>query len=94
MDKNCRIVIDHIAQEGSFCEICGKPAHWQMYCQDCGNILRFYCDEHAYLSHGDEKLERQVKKAYKSNKPLKLGKETQKAMDEWQLYVKNDQANI
>ena len=84
------IFINDDAPEDSICEICGKPAPWKMYCNDCGHVLRYFCDEHAYLGQGDEKLERQVKKAYTSNKPLKLGKELQKAMDEWQIYVKTD----
>lgn len=58
------VVIDKIAPEGSNCEICGKPAMWQMYCKDCGHILRFYCDEHAYISQCDEKFEKKIKIAY------------------------------
>jgi hypothetical protein len=52
-----------------------------MYCKDCGYVLRFYCDEHAYLSQGDEILEKQVKKAYKNNKSLKIGEEIQMAKE-------------
>ncbi|BAI61472.1 hypothetical protein MCP_1400 [Methanocella paludicola SANAE] len=82
------IFINNDAPDGSICEICSKPAPWKMYCKDCGHVLRYFCDEHAYLSQGDEKLERQVKKSYKNNKPLKIGRELQTAMDEWQSYVK------
>ena len=67
------IMISNIAPAGSVCEICGKPAPWQMYCKDCGYILRFYCDEHAYLSQGDQELEKRVKKA----------------KDEWQTYIEH-----
>lgn len=81
------IRISNIALEGSICEICGKPAPWQMYCQDCGHILRFYCDEHAYLGQGDEKLEKQVKKAYINKKPVKMEMQNKKARDEWNAYL-------
>jgi uncharacterized protein YecT (DUF1311 family) len=81
-----RVVINKIAPEGSICEICGKPAPWQMYCQDCGHVLRFYCDEHAYLSQGDEKLEKQVKKAQKDQAKPKMEKKLKKAQEEWQSY--------
>ncbi len=82
------IRISNIAPEESVCEICGKPAPWQMYCQDCGHILRFYCDEHAYLSQGDEKLEKQVKKAYKKNEQPKIEKKIKTAKEEWQTYIR------
>lgn len=55
---NHNVFINIIAPEGATCEICGKPAPWQMYCKDCGHILKLYCDEHAYLSQGNEKLEK------------------------------------
>lgn len=83
------VVIDKIAPEGINCEICGKPAKWQMYCNDCGHILRFYCDEHAYLSQGDLKLEKQVKKAYNSQEKPKMEKQIQMAKAEWNMYLEN-----
>jgi hypothetical protein len=81
------IVINNIAPEGSLCGICGKPAPWQMYCQDCGHVLRFYCDEHAFLSQGDEKLEKQVKKALMKKVVPKNEMEIKKAKDEWEIYI-------
>lgn len=81
------IFINHIAPEGSTCYICGKPASWQMYCRDCGHILRFYCDEHAYLSQGDEKLEKQIKKEYIKQVVPKNEKQIKKAREEWQIYL-------
>lgn len=83
------IVISNIAPEDSICKICGKPAPWQMYCQDCGSVIRFYCDEHAYLSQGDEKLEKQVKKAYKNKESSKTEKRINKARKEWLTCLKN-----
>ena len=58
-----------------------------MYCKDCGHILRFYCDEHAYLSQGDEKLEKQVKKAFKRQEQPKMEKQIKEAKKEWQSYL-------
>lgn len=55
-----------------------------MYCQDYGHILRFYCDEHAYLSQGTQNLEKQVKKAYSNQEPIKMEKQNKKAKEEWQ----------
>lgn len=83
------ILISNIAPDGSVCEICGKHAPWQMYCKDCGHILRFYCDEHAYLSQGDEKLDKEVKRAYKKKVPPKMDKQIEEAKREWQNYINN-----
>ena len=83
------VVIDKIAPEGSSCEMCGKPAKWQMYCMECGHILRFYCDEHAFLSQGDEKLEKQVKKTFIKKIQPKKEKDIVKAKAEWQAYLTN-----
>jgi predicted amidophosphoribosyltransferase len=79
------IVINNIAPEGSVCEICGRPAPWQMYCKDCGHVLRFYCDEHAFLSQGNEMLEKQVKNA-KYKKSLKTIKQLEEAQIKWKNY--------
>lgn len=81
------IMISNIAPDGSLCEICGKHAPWQMYCKDCGHILRFYCDEHACLSQGDKKLEKQVKKAFKNQEIPKIEKRIKKAREEWLAYL-------
>lgn len=81
------IMISNIVPEGSIYKICGKPAPWQMYCKDCGHILRFYCDEHAYLSQGTEKIDKHVTKAYIERKPLKMEKEIQEAKDEWEAFL-------
>lgn len=83
------IVINKIAPEGSICEICGKPAPWQMYCKDCDHILRFYCDEHAYLSQGNIKLENAVKKADTQDKLKKIENQIKNAQNEWQAILKN-----
>lgn len=82
------IVINNIAPAGSVCKICGNPAPWQMYCTDCGHILRFYCDEHAYLSQGDEKLEKKVIKAYNKKEFTDLDNTVKKAKQEWGNYLK------
>lgn len=91
MDEDCSIVIAHIAPDGSICEICGKPAPWQMYCEDCGHILNFYCDEHAYISQGTEKLHKHIKKAYKKNVPPKMVDEINEAKAEWEEYLEKDE---
>ena len=84
------IVISKNAPEGSDCEVCGKPANWQMYCQDCGHILRFYCDEHAFLSQADEKLEKQVKKLGNKVHTPEYEKKVKIAQDRWKLYINNN----
>ena len=81
------VIINNIAPEGSVCGICNQPAKWQMYCDECGYILRFFCDKHAYLSQGDAKLESQVKKAYKNQTKPKEAKQIKAAKDEWQKYL-------
>jgi predicted amidophosphoribosyltransferase len=81
------ILISDIAPEDSICDICGNSAPWQMYCKDCGHILSFYCDDHAYLSQGDSKLEKHVKRAYRGIEPLRMEQQINKAKDEWQSFL-------
>lgn len=81
------IFINNDAPNGSKCEICGNPAPWQMYCKDCGHVLRFYCDEHAYLSQGNEKLENHIIKAYNRREQPKFSKQIEKAKLEWQEFI-------
>jgi hypothetical protein len=87
MNDGCSIVVSKIAPEGSVCEICGNPAPWQMYCKDCGHILRFYCGEHAYLSQGDIKLEMLIKTTYYNKPPLNTEKDIENAKKEWRMYL-------
>lgn len=60
-----------------------------MYCADCGHIVRFYCVEHAYLSQGTEKMDKQAKKAYMKQESPKMEKQIKKARTEWQAYIKS-----
>ena len=83
------IVIEDIAPKDSSCEICSKPAKWQMYCEDCKEIIRFYCDDHAYLSQSKPNVKKQVKKAYIRQEPPKMEKQIKKAQNKWQEYLKH-----
>jgi hypothetical protein len=87
MAEECNIVIAHIAPDGSVCEICGKPAPWQMYCKDCGHIIRFYCDDHAYLSQGNKELENVVKRMENNTITKKVEIAIKKAKEKWTEYL-------
>ena len=82
------IIITDIAPEGSICDVCGSSAPWQTHCKDCEHVESFYCDEHAYLSHADKKLEKHVKRAYRGVEPLRMETLIKKAKEEWTAHLK------